>query len=384
LYTLFEAQPLVVFSPDDILFVLLFWSLFLPLDRTFALKKKPLSTNSIYFNGFWPYLGILLQIALIYGSNALTKTGDAWQNGYAVSMLLSDTMLRHNFFSDVLLSYQTLCGIISYLVKYIEALIFFLLLSPFHPKTSRFIAGLLIISLHFSFNIFVDVGEFHWVLLSAALLLIPSYIWNKILPNHSKNISSAPPILFTPIRIQYFLIKVLISFSIVGISLCSLNTIQKKNIFIAEIISRKLVKKATNLYTSNNYTTLLFKQPWAYFSINPPKQIGYITLIGVQKNKQLIDISTIQPFSNSTINPIKFEGFWQKIFYLIKTNPNHVSHKIMLDPFLKRTWSTFLASHSNTPIIEIKLCIASIIYNQADQNITLVEIFSEKKPIKEQ
>ena len=134
-----------------------------------------------------------------------------------------------------------------------------------------------------------------------------------------KNISSAPPILFTPIRIQYFLIKVLISFSIVGISLCSLNTIQKKNIFIAEIISRKLVKKATNLYTSNNYTTLLFKQPWAYFSINPPKQIGYITLIGVQKNKQLIDISTIQPFSNSTINPIKFEGFWQKIFYLIST-----------------------------------------------------------------
>ena len=85
---------------------------------------------------------------------------------------------------------------------------------------------------------------------------------------------------------------------------------KKKNIFIAEIISRKLVKKATNLYTSNNYTTLLFKQPWAYFSINPPKQIGYITLIGVQKNKQLIDISTIQPFSNSTINPIKFEGFW--------------------------------------------------------------------------
>jgi predicted DCC family thiol-disulfide oxidoreductase YuxK len=176
--------------------VLIVWTAFLPLGRRFSvdallasLRSRPHETPEELAAGVPPpddrpmyaslaVLGLLLQIAVIYGFNYLHKSGLTWRNGTAVHYVLYQERIitwlgvwvrEHLPFSFTkLLTYGTLV---------VEAAAPILVLTPIFWRWTRFVAALLLVGLHTSIALVVNLGIFSAAMLAFQPFLITEAQW---------------------------------------------------------------------------------------------------------------------------------------------------------------------------------------------------------------
>jgi predicted DCC family thiol-disulfide oxidoreductase YuxK len=176
--------------------VLLVWTAFLPLGRRFSvdallasLRARPHETPEELAAGVPPpddrpmpaslaALGLLLQIAVIYGFNYLHKSGRTWHDGTAVHYVLYQERIitwlgvwvrEHLPFSFTkLLTYGTLV---------VEASAPILVLTPIFWRWTRFVAAVLLVGLHTSIALVVNLGIFSAAMLAFQPFLITEAQW---------------------------------------------------------------------------------------------------------------------------------------------------------------------------------------------------------------
>ncbi len=175
--------------------VLLVWTAFLPLGRRFSvdsllasLRARPHETTDELAAGVPPpderpvtslaVLGLLLQIAVIYGFNYLHKSGQTWRHGSAVHYVLYQERIvtwfgvwvrEHAPFSFTeLLTRGTLV---------LEASAPILVLTPIFWRWTRFVAALLLVSLHVGIALVVNLGIFSAAMLAFQPFLITEAQW---------------------------------------------------------------------------------------------------------------------------------------------------------------------------------------------------------------
>jgi predicted DCC family thiol-disulfide oxidoreductase YuxK len=177
--------------------VLMVWTAFLPLGRRFSvdailasLRARPHETTEELAAGVpappaedpsftsLAALGLLLQIAVIYWFNYLHKSGLTWRNGTAVHYVLYQERIvtwlgvwvRGHFPFSVtkLLTYGTLV---------VEASAPILVLTPIFWRWTRFIAALLLVGLHTSIALVVNLGIFSAAMLAFQPFLLTEAQW---------------------------------------------------------------------------------------------------------------------------------------------------------------------------------------------------------------
>jgi predicted DCC family thiol-disulfide oxidoreductase YuxK len=176
--------------------VLIVWTAFLPLGRRFSvdallasLRARPHETTDDLAAGVPPpdtrpaspslaALGLLLQIAAIYGFNFLHKSGVTWRDGSAVHYVLYQERIvtwlgvwvrTHVPYSVTkLLTYGTLV---------VEASAPFLMLTPIFWRWTRFAAALLLVGLHTSIALVVNLGIFSAAMLAFQPFLLTDAQW---------------------------------------------------------------------------------------------------------------------------------------------------------------------------------------------------------------
>lgn len=191
LASLVNRNGLILQGGDQLLVIMAFWSLFLPLGAHYSVDAamQPMfneqpntvlfdsSTLQSYFS--MATIAIIFQILYLYFFTALLKTGDAWVSRfdaayYAVSLQHFATPIGHWISQfPTFLKFATVC------VLSIEYLGPLLVLCPFFWPWLRIGGLLLLASLHAAFLLMLHIGLFPLIDFMALSLLIPGAVWAR-------------------------------------------------------------------------------------------------------------------------------------------------------------------------------------------------------------
>jgi hypothetical protein len=294
----------ISFGYDRYLEVLLFLSIFLPLENRFGITSNSLQRPSKNKFNRWPAFLVLLQIGLIYTISGLAKNGVMWQNGTAVGALLLDDLLTLPM-AIQMASHHGLIKFLSYSTILFEAIALFLLFSPWKNQTSRIIFCVLIFSFHWGLSFFVDVGHFKLMGTLAVMLLLPSSFWQRfkwlenIFVNFEKSISSKW-YRFSNVNIPYQnkLKWGMVVFIFYLIIIGNLRMISTQGDAIGMWMQKSGFDKTISAITIRPLQKLgtVFNQNWYFYAPNPNIHLGKIYFVGVKYNGVEINLETNQPF----------------------------------------------------------------------------------------
>jgi len=303
LWSIHLRNSLVLSGPDEILICFLFWSIFLPLDERYCVVSK---TGKVTDNNYWSLasIAILLQIFYIYFFNAHSKTGFTWQEGTAISFALMEDLWVHPP-AYWLAQFPALCEFLTYSTRVAEysmaALIFF----PLKNNIVRTVLVILMLTMHWSFFIFLDLGLFPLIGTAIAVILVPSSIWDKI---SSYNIQDKFKIKYTLRKFQEIRFfspreglgkiskKPVIALLVAPLKhlktfvlICTITIIGYINLLKVDIFYKYMPHPSFFYHLKH---TKLFNQDWAMYAPNPTINPGWIKITGLTQSNLYLDLKS--------------------------------------------------------------------------------------------
>lgn len=180
-YCLSIRNPVIMNYGDELLARLLFWSMFLPLDRSYSVKALMQPSRRIEIT---PVIGVataglLLQIAVIYFIGGAGKTGPDWTvDGSALSYVMGQQYWATPY-SAWILNFPQFATLGSLLTPWAELGIFVILLSPIATQPLRLVAVAMIYAFHITLIVTMTLGVAPFVSLAAALAVLPPLFWDR-------------------------------------------------------------------------------------------------------------------------------------------------------------------------------------------------------------
>jgi predicted DCC family thiol-disulfide oxidoreductase YuxK len=177
-----NRNPLVLQYGDDLLRMLLFWSIFLPIGDYYSIdsfkKNAVRKTYQVFSAGS---VAFILQMFILYFFGALLKSGIQWhQEGSAIYYALRLEQ-DATAFTPILLHVPPLFLILlTHIILLIELLIPFLFFFPVFSEKFRTFAIFVFISLHLGLGIFLKLGTFTWIPIVGLLGMLPLLFWEKV------------------------------------------------------------------------------------------------------------------------------------------------------------------------------------------------------------
>lgn len=184
-----NRNPLLLQGGDQLLAVICFWAMFLPLGarRSVDAALQPFrrdNPNRLQHvpEEAQPYfsiatIAVIFQVLYLYIFTAFLKTGDAWTSRfdaayYAVSLQHFATPIGQ-WFSQ----FEGVLKLATLFVLFVEFVGPVLVLLPFLWPRLRLIGLLLLASLHVAFGLMLHIGLFPLIDLTSLSLLLPGALW---------------------------------------------------------------------------------------------------------------------------------------------------------------------------------------------------------------
>lgn len=294
-------NPWTVHAVEFLIEASLFWSIFLPVDHYFTLKKnkKPAPPSAKVRNV--AVFAFLTQVFFVYVTSGLTKSGEYWQEGVAVWSVMDDRM-HASYLAAWFQNHPGLCEILNYGTIVVEVLIGLVLFSPVWNQKLRLAAAIAIPCLHFGLATGMNVGPFHWITLAFAVAIIPSFVWARFYPikvtkkskKNTKQTSQVPPITLWLRRAT----NVFIIIMLLGITIQNLKKWERDS-YIASFVNAfpPLNSLAEVELPRPNIFIGITQQPWWTFSPNPHEQMGCLVVLGRDVNQNSYNLLTGELFS---------------------------------------------------------------------------------------
>jgi hypothetical protein len=178
LVSLHNRTPPILSGADNLLRVLLFWAMFLPLGQVWSLDARRHGTRSLRPSLSIASAAILFQLTAVYFFSAIFKTNPDWLSGRAISGILA-----HDSFASAhaaaLLNWPALLKIMTWSVLILEWIGPLLLLSPFRTEISRLVMIALLSALHLGIHLWMEVDLFPFVSTVGLVLFLPRQVWES-------------------------------------------------------------------------------------------------------------------------------------------------------------------------------------------------------------
>lgn len=185
-------NPLVLQGADDVLKMLLFWGMFLPLGAYWSVDQwKGRITRISHQIASPATIALLLQICFIYWFSAFLKTDASWrQEGSAVWYALTNEFFATSI-GLALLDYPNLLKGLTFSTLYLELFGPFFAFSPFWTSQFRTVTAIVFISFHLlALNMTMDLGIFPYVCAVGWIVFFPGWFWDRMLKLNISNINS--------------------------------------------------------------------------------------------------------------------------------------------------------------------------------------------------
>jgi hypothetical protein len=174
LVSLQNRNTLIAQGGDDLLRMMLFWGMFLPLGRVWSkdAEGKPLPESYTYFSA--ATVALVVQIAIMYICTAFLKNAPEWtKDGTAIYYALSlDQILMP--VGRLLYPHYELMRWLTHLTYYTELLLPILLFIPVASPVFRTIFVLVLFGFHIGISLTLFVGLFFIINFSILLGLLPT------------------------------------------------------------------------------------------------------------------------------------------------------------------------------------------------------------------
>ncbi len=311
LASLQNRNPFVYHSGDDLLRLLLFWGMFLPLGARWSVdarRPSEVSTAGLTSVVSVGSVGLFLQLLYIFVFLFDHKLmGTAWRNGTAVYDALSVEQYTSSLGSE-LLRFPSVLPFLTYAVLLQQGITFVLLASPILVGPLRLLAIVCAIATQIGFGLCFELGTFPWITSFAMLAMLPAWFWQE-LDSRTRGKPSdrdqpyeltipAPPSQRSRLaRISKAAVVVFGALSIASITLWNLSQAGAR----FNVGGREVVFEDTLL---GRFTRALrLDQRWSMFSPNPQTEDGWFVIEGTLASGAQVDLfpdlvgSPLQPGS---------------------------------------------------------------------------------------
>jgi HTTM domain len=174
-----NRNPLVIDGGDDLLRLLLFWGLFLPLSARWSMDaapSRPLASNRVVSMGT---VALLVQLASIYSMSALFKSYHDWvADGDALHYALHLEQFATPV--GVALRDHLPTRLLSPGIWWVELTGPLLLFSPFATDRLRYVLFLAFATMHAGIELTMGIGLFSYVCVAAWLATLPAGFWERL------------------------------------------------------------------------------------------------------------------------------------------------------------------------------------------------------------
>ncbi len=178
LISLHTRNHAITFGVDQLLRMLLFWSMFLPLGARWSLDSRRAMTETPTRVLSAASAAILVQVFLVYFFAAQLKSGPTWYDGTAVERTLNLYTTAEPF-GRWLLQFPRVLEFLTYSSWTLEFFGAFLLFSPFFTVACRLVLIMAFATLQIGFSQTLNLGLFPWVSIAAMLPFAPSCVWDR-------------------------------------------------------------------------------------------------------------------------------------------------------------------------------------------------------------
>lgn len=178
----YDRYPMFYQGFEQYAQVLLWIACLLPVDRYFSLggvKQAPNQREEKLptLNGPLAFFA-LFQVTVIYFFNGIFKYGEKYLNGTAVAFTAMDPD-RSGSLSGWLIQSEGLVKLLTWTTLFFEIGMILLIILPAKFVRFRYLAIVGILFLHWGVSVFIDVGNFKWISLAAAALILPEDFWQR-------------------------------------------------------------------------------------------------------------------------------------------------------------------------------------------------------------
>jgi hypothetical protein len=337
-------NQVVLHGGDDVIRLLLFWCQFLPLAAEFSLdnylnKKAP--PENPWFTSIGT-AGVLVQICSIYFFTALLKWHPIWHTeGSAVYYALS----LDQFTSPIgkyLLQFPEFIKVMTFMTVALEFFGPISALIPFPLFNWRLVVAAAFISFHLGLVFTMELGLFPWVCMSAWLMFLPSFFWDRIKPI-SFLVQNYIPRKLAPLLLWGRYLKVSpaprLKFSLFNqaIGAIFLGLILYWNMTsLDDLHLNKPQWMRSTMSLSGTY------QKWSMFAPYPRKDDGWYVMEGTQLNGQKVDLwseSHVLTYDKPTSVADTFRNsLWRKYLTNVWLT-SYNGYRLHLGRFLCRSWN---------------------------------------------
>tara|TARA_B110000285_G_scaffold41132_1_gene45188 strand:- start:235 stop:1701 length:1467 start_codon:yes stop_codon:yes gene_type:complete len=347
LWSIHQRNGLILSGPDEIMINLLFIAMFLPLDQRFSFFRVGNQIVNNQHKSFATFY-FLFFIGMVYFYQAFLKTGNLWINGDALSYALMEKIWTKPLATS-LLEYPELCHFLSSFTLLIEYSIICLLFFPLLNKWTRLLSVILLLGVHWTIFLFLDLGLFPIIVPTFAVLLIPSFVWDylgrKLNNWKSKRKSIEQSELLVGLQ------KKLKPLSIVLLGIVFVLVVWRSALssesFITYLPQPTFVKKL-------NHTSLFF-QYWGFYSPNPSITHGWFKVVGVRSNGQEIDLRTGKKITMNDTNLQSYRNYSWLVFYYKTILYNYISSRELLNKWSDYEYQKYIRSYSYGEIAQVRI-----------------------------
>jgi hypothetical protein len=178
--------PPVIQGGDQLLRMLLFWGIFLPLGACYSLDSArpdsppPRPGKRGYQVLTCATVAYIVQMCIVYWYAATWKWAPEWRDdGTAVYLAMKADYFTTRF-AHFMLGYPEILRYLTFSTLWLEALGPALLFFPFAPSFQRMLVVSAFILFHAGLSISLELGNFPWVCCSAWLAFLPSSFWDRL------------------------------------------------------------------------------------------------------------------------------------------------------------------------------------------------------------
>jgi hypothetical protein len=174
-------NPMILYGADQLIRMLLFWSLFLPLGAAWSVDRvrgaAPQDPPRRHLS--MATAALLLQPCLMYVFSGLLKQNPSWQSGAALSHALASDMFATPL-GHRLLAYPRLLEQLTPAVPWFELLVSIALFVPWATTAFRTAALLLLAGFHLVLGLLFATGLFQYAALTVLLPFVPGGAWDRL------------------------------------------------------------------------------------------------------------------------------------------------------------------------------------------------------------
>ncbi len=374
-------NPLILYGGDDAIRLLLFWSMFLPMNGKWSIDSVKRSDSFKYPQQILSFatLALLIQPALVYIFTALLKSGTEWhEDGTAIYKALVNDQAALPF-GIFLSQFPNLLKLLTYYVWWLESIGPFFLFFPFFTGQIRIITIILFCLLQLGIGSSLRLELFPWTSCAMMIIYLPCSFWdyvhlkfykpNSLIRRLNNNIytlvNNIPLKQFytyqTPLFIKDSLILPIIYNLMVGFFLIYVLAFNINNV-------KLIIKIPINAYIMGR--VLNINQRWGMYTVlsNTP---AWTEIVGRLANDTFIDLKSNNPIKSMDFTKPKIISSTYKsarwLFYIARLPELDLNLKcIYLGRYLCNSWNK---THSREEALkEIEIFIVKENTLEADES----------------